>query len=76
MRSYLIVIIVLLTISLTLAEQNHDVPEEIIYGGIRLRCPKFSGAGACIEACDNCAADELCCGNGCGHVCTKGVPVL
>ena len=27
----------------------------------------------CVEYCDNCTDEELCCSNGCGHVCTKSV---
>ena len=26
--------------------------------------------GLCVEACDNCNSDQLCCSNGCGRVCT------
>ena len=38
-------------------------------------CPTPLGFGVCVEACssdDDCALDERCCSNGCGHQCTKG----
>ena len=43
-------------------------------------CPSVlrpgSEIGVCAELCnsdDDCALDEKCCSNGCGHQCTKGV---
>ncbi|XP_023933615.1 WAP four-disulfide core domain protein 18-like, partial [Lingula anatina] len=36
-------------------------------------CPEVSGFGTCVEDCDNCAKNEMCCSNGCGHVCMKPV---
>ena len=38
--------------------------------------PPGSRVGVCAELCssdDDCALDEKCCSNGCGHQCTKGV---
>ena len=40
-----------------------------------LRCPEVGDdvIGTCIEDCDSCSTDELCCSNGCGHECTTVV---
>ena len=35
-------------------------------------CPAPSGAGVCVEECSSdteCSGAEICCFNGCGHVC-------
>ncbi|ELU05868.1 hypothetical protein CAPTEDRAFT_206127 [Capitella teleta] len=49
-------------------------------GKPKLECPDNTGSfGICVEQCtsdDDCeGADMLCCSNGCGHVCNKGVKV-
>ena len=41
-------------------------------------CPllPFDVAGICVEECssdDDCRRGELCCSNGCGHICEPGV---
>ncbi|ELU18194.1 hypothetical protein CAPTEDRAFT_188625 [Capitella teleta] len=41
-----------------------------------MTCPQVSNetsSGICLEECsenEDCSADELCCSNGCGHICT------
>ncbi|EFA83521.1 hypothetical protein PPL_02586 [Heterostelium album PN500] len=43
-----------------------------------LVCPSHVGPPACVIACEDdssCNPGYLCCGNGCGQVCKKGVPV-
>ncbi|KAF2076767.1 hypothetical protein CYY_001956 [Polysphondylium violaceum] len=73
MRTTLIaVLLVLLTISFTLAEQE-NAEEIFMIDGVALKCPQPTGFGNCIENCKNCKKDELCCSNGCGHTCTKGI---
>ena len=32
-------------------------------------------AGTCVKECNDCTVDELCCSNGCGHVCMVGVEI-
>ena len=38
-------------------------------------CPELSDdvIGACVEDCNSCSSDELCCSNGCGHTCMTPV---
>lgn len=45
-------------------------------GSGQLVCPTPFGAGICVELCplNGCPAGQLCCSNGCGHVCMNGVP--
>ena len=52
-------------------------PVTIPFYSPALACPETSGdmVGACVEECNDCTVDELCCSNGCGHVCMVGVEV-
>ncbi len=41
-----------------------------------LTCPSVTEGGICSEECgpsDPCGEGELCCSNGCGHVCKQGL---
>ena len=46
----------------------------------RKECPEVPDdvAGACAEMCpaEGCPAGEMCCSNGCGHVCKSGMLFL
>ena len=52
-------------------------PMTIPFYSPALVCHEISGdmVGACVEECNDCTVDELCCSNGCGHVCMVGVEV-
>ncbi len=56
------------------------VATEIPYHAPPLVCPEVEPdmVGLCSEECnvtDGCSdADKICCYNGCGHVCTQGIP--
>ncbi|EFA81711.1 hypothetical protein PPL_05705 [Heterostelium album PN500] len=67
MRNLIVILVIFSLLSaLVLCEVNQ----------VQLKCPphKPGTFGACIEACgEGCAKGYLCCYNGCGHVCMKGV---
>lgn len=53
------------------------IPYPVPYHSPVLECPEVPAdtVGTCDESCDNCADNEQCCSNGCGHVCTETVQV-